>query len=240
MYYQPQFDILAGRPVGFEALVRWHHPVRGLLTPDSFLPTLVDSAVLGKLCQFAITSAMRDLAPFPEYRVSVNVTVQDLKTPAICEVVAEAAHKHAFDPRRLCLELTETAHLDDSAEVVATMDQLKRLGVQLAVDDFGTGYSGLHYLLKQHFDELKIDRSFIARLDTDTAAVAIVRNVFALAHDLNKRVVAEGVETDRQLKRVHELGLSIVQGYLTGRPMAARAMERMLTRFDSPTVAAVA
>ncbi len=224
LVFQPQVDDRY-RCVGAEALLRWRHPVRGELRPPSFLPmmepsglgAIVDAFVLRTACatlrQWQDTPATRGL------RLSVNITAHQLSRPEFLPLVADALAEAGADPALLTLELTEQVMLDDVVAVSAAMERLKAMGVRLALDDFGTGYSSLTHLRQLPLDIIKIDRSFVRDIDTNSGDRAIVRTVLGFAESFGLSVIAEGVETTRQLEVLLDMKCHLFQGYLFARPM---------------------
>ena len=235
LHYQPIIDVTTGAVAGVEALVRWQHPVRGLLFPDAFIPVAEESDVIGAVgalvLDMAVTQVQEWRDRFPSCRsmfLTVNVSPREFGEPRLVERVGEALTRSGADPSLLVLEITESATVRRDAGV--QLDGLKRLGVQLAVDDFGTGYSSLSYLQRLPIDVLKIDRSFVGGSSPDgtTLAPAIVE----LARALHLRTVAEGVETQEQAARLTEWGCELAQGYFYFRPQDPDAIPAILERAE--------
>ncbi|MFB2580483.1 putative bifunctional diguanylate cyclase/phosphodiesterase [Herbiconiux sp. P15] len=228
--YQPQLDLRTGRPHGFEALMRWDHPMRGSIGPAGFIDLAERTGLINQLgtwaCRTAFlqTMALADIPALALTRMSVNISARQLMDPRFPETVEELLRDTAADPARLTLELTETGLVADSAHAGRALQSIADLGVHLSIDDFGTGHAGFSYLNDFPVDEIKIDRSYVARLDTSPEAAAIVLSCIELAHALDITVVAEGVETESQLSRLEELGCDIVQGYHYARPVRAEAL----------------
>jgi len=227
LHYQPIVDAAAGAVVGFEALVRWLHPRRGLLQPGEFVPVAEESGLVIPLGRWVLAEACRQAAAWRAASggragpyVAVNLSAAQLADPLLLATVAGTLHDAGLDPGTLWLELTETAVMADATAAREVLTQLRALGVHLAIDDFGTGYSSLAHLRRFPVDALKIDRSFIAGLGGDPEDEAIVALVVSLARALGLSVVAEGVETPQQRERVRALGCDTIQGYCIGRPMA--------------------
>jgi len=222
VHLQPQIDLVDGRVVGSEALVRWEHPVRGLLAPAELLPAAEQAGLLRPLTDTVLDLSLTAAARWwPEHRVPVSVNlsaanVTDLDLPA--KVVA-ALHRHRLPAAALALELVEDTLMNDPERGREVLGQLRRLGIRTSIDDYGTGYSSLAYLLHLPADELKLDRSLTARVDGDPRAAAIVRHTGALAHDLGLRLVAEGVEDAATGRALARLGCDVAQGYAVARPM---------------------
>jgi EAL domain-containing protein (putative c-di-GMP-specific phosphodiesterase class I) len=233
-YFQPIVRMPERRIVGFEALARWHHPTQGLLPPGDFVAVAEDSGLIVEIDLLILHAASRLLADwkrrFPglSLRLSVNVSGRTFVDPALAAHVAEALAAAGLRADDLYLEITETMLVEDIESTTLVVEQLKQLGIQLAIDDFGTGYSSLLYLKRFPVGILKIDRSFIDGLGVDREDEVIVKAVIGVARALGIAPVAEGVETERQLQMLGELGCDLVQGYGLGRPMDAAAAETLL------------
>lgn len=233
-FFQPIVRMPERRLVGFEALARWQHPGHGLLPPSEFVPVAEDSGLIVEIDLLILHAASRILADwkrrFPDLslRLSVNVSGRTFVDPALAAHVSEALEASGLSADELYLEITETMLVQDIASTTEVVDQLKQLGIQLAIDDFGTGYSSLLYLKRFPIGILKIDRSFIDGLGIDREDEVIVKAVIGVARALGIALVAEGVETDRQLQILQDLGCDFVQGYGLGRPMEASAAEPLL------------
>ncbi|MCV2490195.1 EAL domain-containing protein [Geodermatophilus sp. YIM 151500] len=230
-YYQPVVSTGTGELLGFEALVRWNHPTRGVLTPAAFLEVALETGLVVAIGRRMLEIACRDLAAWDAAGagrpwVSVNIDAQQLHLDGFADDVERVLTETGTAPDRLRLELTENAFLD-LGSVEATR-RLRALGVRLAVDDFGTGYSSLHYLRRLPVDILKIDRSFLEDLSADPQAAAVVRAIVELSHTMALTVVAEGVETPEQLAALDRIGCDASQGYLIARPMPAAAVTGFL------------
>ncbi len=218
LHFQPKLWLQTGKLFGFEALVRWHHPERGLLGPAAFLPYLDQSELEPAFGEAMIAQALERMAAWHEagwdLRVSVNVSGTHLLRPGFSEWLGAALDKHPrLAPSQLCLEIIESAAVADLKSAVSVLQEVRRLGVEVAIDDFGTGYSSLSYLRTLPVDELKIDRSFVLDMLEDASDEAIVRSVIGLADAFGIRVVAEGVETEAHVRRLIELGRGLGQGY---------------------------
>jgi EAL domain-containing protein (putative c-di-GMP-specific phosphodiesterase class I) len=223
LLYQPIVELGTGAQVGMEALVRWEHPERGLLAPDEFIALAEDSGQIVDLGAWVVAAACRDVAALGgEGRVSVNVSARQLQHPRLLSDIRQALTASGLDPARLILEITETATVSGSAAdieaTLATLAELKDLGLKIALDDFGTGYSPLSYLRRFPVDLLKIDRSFVAGIVGSVEDEAIVRGVIEMAHALGLQAVAEGVEEPAQHELLRQLGCDMGQGYLWMRP----------------------
>jgi len=222
LVYQPFLDLKANRIAGFEALVRWHHPVRGLVSPADFIPIAEETGLIHGIGDWVIREACATLAHWPaDIRVAVNGSAVQLQNTGVLQTVVHALADAGVAPHRLEIEMTESMLLSKSGAVPSVLDALLALGVTLSLDDFGTGFSSLTYLRKLPFSRIKIDQSFIRDMLTQPDCAAIVRSVIGLGRDLHIGVVAEGVETALQLAALRDAGCDEVQGYLIGRPMPA-------------------
>jgi diguanylate cyclase (GGDEF)-like protein len=231
--YQPQLDIGTGKVHGFEALVRWDHPERGLIAPSGFIDVAEKSGLISQIgiwtCGTAIAQAveLNTASPAPVH-MSVNISARQLGEARFADAVSSLLRAADLDPRLLTLELTETGLITDAPQVHENLRDLHELGVRLSIDDFGTGHASFAYLNDFPIDEIKIDQSYVARLDTSPESTAIVVGCIELAHALSATVVAEGVETAAQLSRLTELGCDIAQGYHYARPLRAESLHSWL------------
>jgi len=233
VHYQPQVVLANGRIVGVEALMRWNHRGRGWISPGQFIPIAEDSDLIHPLGEFALTEGCRRIrawsdAGFASLRLAVNVSAQQFRSPGFVEAVGRALRASELEPALLELELTESVLVENREEAADILKRLKALGVQIAVDDFGTGYSSLSYLSRLPIDCLKIDRSFVSRVNERGHDAAITQAVISLAHSLAVRVIAEGVETVEQLEflRMHRCDQG--QGYLFSPAVDPEAMAKLL------------
>ena len=229
LYFQPVLDLESATVTGAEALLRWNHPERGIVSPAEFIPLAEQCGLIQQLGTWVICEACRAAAEWPgEISVAVNLSPLQFANPGLVRTVAAALADSGLDPARLELEITESVLLHDSAVNIALLDELSDLGVSIALDDFGTGYSSLSYLHRFSFDRLKIDHSFVRDIIRNEGSLKIVRAIVMLAHSLGLEVTAEGVETDEQLAAVRGEGCDAVQGYYIGRPMTLAAfLERV-------------
>ncbi|MFN7174316.1 MAG: putative bifunctional diguanylate cyclase/phosphodiesterase [Thermaurantiacus tibetensis] len=234
LVYQPIVDALDERVVGFEALMRWRHPVHGEISPSVFIPIAEDIGIIGQLGLFAIDEALRTAARWPRHiKISVNLSSLQFDQPGLVEDIAAALRRHGVEPRRLELELTESVFLDQRDSTVRTLARLRELGVGFALDDFGTGYSSLGYLQKVEFNRIKIDQSFVrASVQDGNESTAIIQAIIALADRLGMETTAEGTETRAEFEAMRRLGCAQVQGFYFGRPMSAEDAMRHLARSE--------
>jgi diguanylate cyclase (GGDEF)-like protein len=223
LHYQPKGDLGSGTVQSVEALVRWQHPNRGLLYPDAFLPAAEQTELIESLTHWVIreaSSALDSLDPKGLVSVAVNVSARSMTRPDFADAVINIVRQANADPRRIIIELTETALLVDPARAVKTLNQLNSAGMRIAIDDFGAGQTSLGYLASLPISELKIDRAFVAAMLTDQRNAAIVRSVIELGHSIGATVTAEGVETPEALEQLREFHCDTVQGFLIGKPLA--------------------
>jgi diguanylate cyclase (GGDEF)-like protein len=220
LLYQPLINAADQRLMGFEALIRWHHPVRGVVPPNQFITLAEESGLIMELGDWVIDEACRAAAAWPEHiTVAVNISAKQLIFPALPNTVNEAIRKHRLQANRLELEVTESVFMGDSANALDVLKRLRALGVGIALDDFGTGYSSLGYLNKAVFHKLKIDGSFVRESAENRETVAIIQSIVQLAKSFRMTVTAECVETADEFTRMRDLGCHQIQGYLFGRPM---------------------
>jgi diguanylate cyclase (GGDEF)-like protein/PAS domain S-box-containing protein len=236
LVYQPQVAPSTGRVTGMEALVRWRHPTRGVLSPGYFIPVAETTGVIGLLGHFVLWEACRQAKAWLDAgltfaRIGVNVSALQFRTPLALEADVTAALKHSgLPPHLLELELTESALMDASREHNYILIRLREMGVRLAIDDFGTGFSSLDYLRRFPADHIKIAQTFTRNIETAAGDATIVRAIIGLAHELNISVIVEGVETKAQLELIRKWGFSEVQGFYFARPMEAEAITGLLRK----------
>ncbi|MGX7705994.1 putative bifunctional diguanylate cyclase/phosphodiesterase [Methylobacterium sp. Gmos1] len=235
LHYQPQLNLADERLVGCEALIRWHHPERGLVSPVDFIPLAEEIGLILPIGEWVIRQACRDAAAWPQpLTVAVNVSPAQFKSDRLVETIVSALGNAGLPAARLEVEITEGVLLQDNEKTLHTLHRLRALGVRVSMDDFGTGYSSLSYLRAFPFDKIKIDRSFVADLHAgkDPGAKddgeAIIRAIAGLGRSLGMTTVAEGVETPEQLRRIRAEGCTDVQGYLISRPLPADALLALL------------
>jgi EAL domain-containing protein (putative c-di-GMP-specific phosphodiesterase class I) len=228
LYYQPKFNALSGEPVGAEALVRWQHPQRGLLAPGSFIDLAEKTGMIIAIGDWVLNEACRQMRVWVEegfghWRIAVNLSALQFRHAGLVASVARALDSHQLQACNLTLEITESTAMSDADASMDVLQQLAAMGIDLSIDDFGTGYSSLMYLKRLPANELKIDRGFVRDLEQDSDDAAIVSAIVALGQALGLRIVAEGVETDRQQDFLTRLGCDSLQGYLLGHPLPAQA-----------------
>ncbi|CDN51687.1 putative bifunctional diguanylate cyclase/phosphodiesterase [Neorhizobium galegae] len=237
LYYQPQVDTITEQVVGFEALLRWHHPERGLVSPVEFIPLAEETGMIVPIGEWVLRQACKDAASWPaDIGVAVNLSPLQFKSQTLAHTVVSALGDAGLPASRLELEITESVLLTDNDTALATLHHIRSLGVRIAMDDFGTGYSSLSYLRLFPFDKIKIDQSFIRELGNSKDCAAIVKAVVDLGASLGITTTAEGVETSDQLNRVREQGCSEIQGYLFGKPLPISSVHELLKR-HSPEAA---
>lgn len=245
IHYQPIIELKTGRLTGFEALARWRHPVKGMVPPDEFIPAAEDSGIILQLGNWILTESCRQMrewqANMPDTAslvVNVNLSSKQFLQSDLAEQVSEVLAATGLSPRCLKLEITESYLLENSDRAVKIMNRLRKLGVELSLDDFGTGYSSLSYLHRLPLNSLKIDRSFVGRVTSNAENSEIVRTIIELAQNLKLEVIAEGVETAKQLAKLKRLNCGYGQGYYFSRPMEAEAAEEYIHKnlLGSPMV----
>jgi diguanylate cyclase (GGDEF)-like protein len=243
LHFQPLVLLETGTLQGWEALVRWQHPQRGLISPAAFIPIAEATGLIVPIGRWVLEAACRQMRTWLDLlddglaehlTMSVNVSARQFQDPGLTLAIAQALASSRISPRCLKLEITESAVMHDAEAAERTLGQLKALGVLLAIDDFGTGYSSLSYLKRFPVDTLKIDRSFVDGLGHDVQDTAIVRSVVALAKTLELQVTAEGVETPGQHAQLRLLGCDLGQGYFFGRPLPADAAQAHLLEHYPP------
>ncbi|WP_158453882.1 bifunctional diguanylate cyclase/phosphodiesterase [Novosphingobium sp. MD-1] len=215
LHYQPLVNISSGDVVGYEALIRWQHPTRGLIMPNAFIPLAEETGLIVQVGEWVIRQATAQLALWPaDLRISVNLSPAQMRSANLIPTVVNALASAGIDAGRLELEITETVLMQDSEANVSTLYKLREIGVRIALDDFGTGYSSLNYLRSFPFDKIKIDRCFVESLDHNAESRAIIQAITGLAGSLGMDTTAEGVETDAQLQALRDKGCTEIQGFL--------------------------
>ena len=234
-YYQPKVSLASGEVVGFEALLRWHHPERGLLLPEAFISLAEETGLIVPIGEWVLWEACRQAREWSVLRPSeppptmcVNLTAKQFREPGLPQIIARVLKETEVEPSRLFLEVTESTAMEDAPATAATFEGLRDLGVRAIIDDFGTGYSSLSYLGRFPVDYVKIDRSFVGGLGEDRASTLLARGVIDLAHALDLKVIAEGVETHGQLQQLRDMGCDLAQGFYFSKPLTGEATEERL------------
>lgn len=219
LFFQPQFSFSTGEQVGFEALIRWDHPERGLISPADFIPIAEQNGFIIPLSEFALMEACKAATSWVNpLRVAVNLSPIQMQHVDVADLAERALQETGLEPSRLELEVTESLFIDMSDQAASTLKRLQDIGVTIALDDFGTGYSGLNYLSNFPFDKLKIDRSFVKDLSHDKGAMAIISAVIGMAQSLDMRITAEGIDNKEVLEILKLAGCHEAQGFLLGKP----------------------
>jgi predicted signal transduction protein with EAL and GGDEF domain len=229
LHYQPVVNLASNDVSGFEALIRWRHPQKGIVSPGTFIPLAEEIGLIVPLGEWAIREACATAAKWPaDLKIAVNLSPAQFRSPGLVQVAVGALAASGLAPERLELEITESTLLQDSEATLNMLYQLRALGVRIAMDDFGTGYSSLSYLQSFPFDKIKIDRSFVKDIADGVGSLNIVRAVAAMANGLGMTTTAEGVETKEQLDTVRAEGCTEMQGFLFSRPLPASEVEPFL------------
>jgi predicted signal transduction protein with EAL and GGDEF domain len=241
LHYQPQVDLRTGRIVGAEALLRWHNPQRGYISPTSFIPIAEDTGLIVPLGEWVFDRACAQAAAwqrlgFPKIPIAVNVSGVQFQRQDIAEVVQRKLAAYKLDPSLLHIEITETAIVSARERAIGLLAQLRAMGVRLALDDFGTGYSSLSYLKSFPIDTLKIDRSFVAEMLTDHTTASIIEAIVSMTRILGLSVIAEGVEDHAQLAFLKQIGCDVVQGYYFSSAVPADEFAKLLATFDGASL----
>jgi EAL domain-containing protein (putative c-di-GMP-specific phosphodiesterase class I) len=234
LHYQPKVDIRNGRIAGVEALLRWERPGQELVYPAQFVPLLEESGLIREVGAWVVQQSAADHRDWVHRgmsapRIAINVSPLQLRDAAFVTLLEQAIHPSGKPPVALDIEITEGVLMEHTEEVIRTLNSIRQLGIHVAIDDFGTGYSSLRYLARLPIDTLKIDRSFVSAIADNPDDMAIVSSIITLAHGLDLNVVAEGVETEEQLKLLRLLRCDQMQGYLFSRPVAKQALEQLLS-----------
>jgi len=241
LHYQPRVVVDSLQITGVEALVRWQHPQLGLVPPAEFIDLAEEKGLILPLGQWVLRTACRQNRTwqdqgFVPMRMGVNISARELQGQPLAEMVAQVLHETSLAPKYLELELTESSVMANAAAAIDVLTRLKTMGVSILIDDFGTGFSSLSYLKRLPIDALKIDQSFVRELTTDPDDAALVTAIITLAHNLRLRVVAEGVETEEQLRFLHLLRCDDIQGFMFSKPLPADALEGLLVAHPGPSV----
>lgn len=235
MYYQPLISLVDGEIIGFEALLRWHHPTIGFISPAQFIPIAEDSGLIIPITEWILNETTSQIAKwqkisqnYNELMVSVNISGKHIAQDGLVKSVRDSLKNANLNPLALKLEITESTAMEDAERTVEVLTQLKKLGTQLSIDDFGTGYSSLSYLHRLPFDTLKIDRSFVYSVGENGENSEILQTIISLAKNLKMKVIAEGIETENQLRLLRNLGCDYGQGFLMSKPLPKDDMETLL------------
>ena len=229
LYYQPITNCHSTEIIGYEALMRWHHPVKGIIMPDDFIPVAEETGLIHALGAYALHEACREAASWPTRQsVAVNLSPLQFKSNALLSVIETALRKSGLAPERLEVEITESVLLDNTSDNINVLARLKALGVQIALDDFGTGYSSLSYMRSFPFDKIKIDKSFISDMHYSRESLAIIRAITGMSSSLDIKITAEGVESLEQFEQLKKEGCTLFQGYYFGYPQPADRRLEML------------
>ncbi len=235
LYYQPVVNLASNEISGFEALIRWNHPEKGIIAPAAFIPLAEEIGFIVPMGDWVIRQACATAAQWPgDLHVAVNISAAQFRGPGLMQVIVGALTASGLHPTRLEIEITETVLLQHRETTLAVLHQLRSLGIRIAMDDFGTGYSSLTYLQCFPFDKIKIDRSFVKDITENTGSLNIVRAVAALANGMGMTATAEGVETREQLDKITSEGCTEMQGYLFSRPLPAQEIERLFLAGREP------
>jgi diguanylate cyclase (GGDEF)-like protein len=235
LYYQPVVNLASNEISGFEALIRWNHPQKGLVAPATFIPLAEEIGFIVPIGEWVIRQACTTAAQWPgNLHVAVNISAVQFRSPGLMQVIVGALAASGLHPTRLEIEITESVLLQNKETTLAVLHQLRALGIRIAMDDFGTGYSSLTYLQCFPFDKIKIDRSFVKDITENAGSLNIVRAVAALANGMGMTATAEGVETSEQLDKITSEGCTEMQGYLFSRPLPAQEIERLFLSRHEP------
>jgi diguanylate cyclase len=233
LHYQPQVNAITGRMVGVEALLRWQHPTRGMVSPVEFIPIAEETGGIIAIGAWVLRAACVEVKALQAsclvpLRVSVNLSAQQFRQKDLVEMVTQILKETELDPHQLVLELTETSIMEDIEAAVNTLQAFKAMGIEISIDDFGTGYSSLSYLRRLPLDVLKVDRSFVSQVTENEHDAAIATAVIAMAKSLKLKVIAEGVETEEQLAFLRQQGCYLIQGFLYSRPVPIAEIQKLL------------
>ena len=233
LHFQPKWNLATNTLYGFEALIRWNHPQRGLVSPGDFIPIAEETGLIVPLGFMVLKGACEQAKIWSEgfekpLLMAVNVSARQLQMPEIVPLVAQVIEESGFCPESLILEITESSIVERTGDMLDTLNALKALGVKLAIDDFGTGYSSLAYLRAFPFDYLKIDRQFVTNVHEEGGNGVIISSMITLAHALDLTVIAEGAEQAEEVAHLRKLGCDLAQGYYFGRPMSPAEIEARL------------
>jgi diguanylate cyclase (GGDEF)-like protein len=228
LYYQPKVTLSSAGVHAAEALIRWVHPVRGMVPPGLFIPFAEHTGYIKILTRWVLSEAIRQcgvwMRQHMDIEISVNLSARDLMTRDLPELISALLAEHGVPPHMICLEITESGFMEDPAHAQRVLDRLSAIGLRLSIDDYGTGYSSLSYIMKLPVNELKIDRAFVSNMSEDADMMTIVRSTIELGHSLGLKVVAEGIEDPKGYALLRSLGCDFAQGYYISPPMPAEAL----------------
>ncbi|HEY6095632.1 MAG TPA: EAL domain-containing protein, partial [Gallionellaceae bacterium] len=239
LHYQPKIDVRGGQVCGVEALVRWQHPNKGMISPAMFIPIAEETGLMIPLGEWVMRTACHQLhqwqkAGLTTLQMSINLSARQFHQKNLAQVVSAIVVAENVGAAQLEFEITESMAMDNPQETIETMRMLHSLGIRLAIDDFGTGYSSMSYLKRFPVNTLKLDRSFVKDIETDRSDAAICSATIALAHNLGLEVVAEGVETQRQYDYLKQLGCDMIQGFYFSRPLPVDEAEAYIRARNRP------
>ncbi len=233
LHFQPKKDLKLGHITGVEALLRWNAADLGVVSPAKFIPVMEESGLMGRVGEWALEAACRQYRSWCDRgmfapRIAINLSVRQLRAPGFVETIERILHRCGVTPDGLEFEITEGMVMKDANNAVALLQRLSAMGIRLSMDDFGTGTSSLSVIKRFPVDSIKIDRSFIADLETDPDSAAIIRTIISMGHSLRRRTIAEGVETQAQVEALAEMGCDEIQGYVLAPPLPAEELEKVL------------
>lgn len=233
LYFQPLFSLKECKIIGFEALIRWKHPQKGMISPGVFIPLAEETGLIRDMGNIVIKEAFKQLkkwekTPLKDVKVSINISDIQLRDDNFIDFVKYSINKYKINPKNITFEVTETIMMKSFERNIEIFKELQNMGIQVALDDFGTGYSSLGYLKKLPIDIIKIDKIFIDNIHNEDTDRSFVDGIISLVHKMNMNVVAEGVELKEQMNILKEKGCDIIQGYFIGKPMDVNDVEKML------------
>jgi len=240
LHFQPQVSVSQGAVVGIEALIRWHHPVQGLISSDEFISLAEETGMIVTISDWVLQAGCAQLEKlrqkgFLDLKLGINLSPAEFEREDLLERVMAPLNQHSIPPEAIEIEITEHLLMKDAESVIAKVRQLRHAGLQVAIDDFGTRYSSLNYLRRFAVSRIKIDQSFVRDLTASHDSTAIIQAILGIAKSFNLRILAEGVETELQRQTLDRLGCDEMQGYLFSRPLSATALDAFLTGFSMNT-----